>query len=744
MRPTESGQFVLGEGEDTMVENGGHLTQVVDGLTFQDDKHSQRTLQALHMMRKNRHFCDVVLHVGSAEFHAHRAVLGTVSPHLFEMFTADDETKGSQRENVVTYKLNGGFEKSAIEKLIDYAYTSRLEVSNHQVKAVYLAASYLKMDRVVRECARHLIKNLSVDNCIETRSLPGIARNKSLLEQVDNFINREFTQVSQSNILLSLPCVRVEVLNQTRQEMSLVACESACKLALEWVRRQIEGDAILIEQLTEKTHLLYLALDNSLQDCSELPTGDVGDTEIVQDYKKMSKKSQANPKGRRKAQLQPAKPRVLLYSRDIGERIEQQTEEDWSLIASTKVAEHSFLALVTLNGQLATMSIALRLNQPSSPSPVNTPVPSRPSSEEKPDLYCVMANMSSVKCAVGCANLDNKLLVCGGYDRAECLKCVESYDPSTNLWITLAPMKEARGRFGIAVVNGKAFAVGGSNGSTELATVEVYNAEHHKWSQVTSLPLARCNTGVCSLGNKIYCVGGWSGQVGIRQCDVYDPENNTWTSIAPMQTGRNQAGVCSMNGLVFAAGGCDSWNCLNTVEVYDPQTNCWQFTTNMITARRGCGLTVFKGKLYAVGGSDGTHSLSSTEIYDPVEKTWTPGPSMTTPRANVGVAVIGDRLYAVGGFSGKTFLNSIEYLDATTDEWTTFVPKVLPVEETILQDHEEHLTQNGVNCDKSNQQSLDNDSENEKVQDDLKNKTEIIQNGVKESLSQGSVTAVGS
>lgn len=73
------------------------------------------------------------------------------------------------------------------------------------------------------------------------------------------------------------------------------------------------------------------------------------------------------------------------------------------------------MALVTINGRLATMSVMLRLNQPSSPSPVITPVASRPASEEKPDLYCVMANMSSVKCAAGCANLNDSLLVCGQY-----------------------------------------------------------------------------------------------------------------------------------------------------------------------------------------------------------------------------------------------------------------------------------------------------------------------------------------
>ncbi|KAJ9576567.1 hypothetical protein L9F63_025538 [Diploptera punctata] len=443
------------------------------------------------------------------------------------------------------------------------------------------------------------------------------------MDQVDAYIAKEFENVCKSKILLSLPCIRIEVLNQTRQEMSLVVGESVCQLVLDWVRRQSEDDAINMDQLMEKTHLLYLAMDNSLQDCTELPTGDVSDTEIVQDYKKLSKRNQANNKARRKAPIQPAKPRVLIYSRDIGERTEEEKETDWKMITAAKVGEHTFLALVTINGNIATMSVMLRLNQPSSPSPIATPETSRPASEEKPDLYCVMANMNSVKCAAGCANLNNSLLVCGGYDRAECLKCVEVYNPETNLWDTLASMKEARGRFDIAVVNGKVYAM--------VVAMAQQNSQ-------------LCNIGVCDLNNKIYCIGGWNGQVGIKQCDVLDPETGTWSSIILLnEAGRYQAGVCSMDGLVFAAGGCDAWNCLSSVEVYDPQTNMWTFAKGMITARRGCGLAFFNGKLYSVGGSDGSHSLCSTEIYDPVEKTWTPGPNMTTARANVGVAVIGSR-----------------------------------------------------------------------------------------------------
>lgn len=40
--------------------------------------------------------------------------------------------------------------------------------------------------------------------------------------------------------------------------------------------------------------------------------------------------------GRRKGQMQPAKPRVLIYSRELTEHSEQH-EADWNLIAAERV-----------------------------------------------------------------------------------------------------------------------------------------------------------------------------------------------------------------------------------------------------------------------------------------------------------------------------------------------------------------------------------------------------------------------
>lgn len=94
-------------------------------------------------------------------------------------------------DGIPSYRLSGNLTKIALELLVDYAYTAQLEVPDALVKEVYLAAWQLRIDKVVTECARHLIEELSADTCIEIRSLPGISKNKTFVSAVDDFISRE-------------------------------------------------------------------------------------------------------------------------------------------------------------------------------------------------------------------------------------------------------------------------------------------------------------------------------------------------------------------------------------------------------------------------------------------------------------------------------------------------------------------------------------------------------------------------
>lgn len=273
--------------------------------------------------------------------------------------------------------------------------------------------------------------------------------------------------------------------------MSVVSHPSLCRLVLDWVKRQIYEENLGISHLLERSHLLYLALDNSLQDCSDLPPGHESESDLVQDYKRLVHKCPNNNNRRRKQLAVPVRPRVLLYSRDIGKRDDEKNaiEPDWNLLGSAKYGENTFLALVTVNGVLTRVSVQLRLNlPPTTPSPVHAPDSvssvsiqsqlSRSSASssgsingqceneniQQPELFCEIAAMSGPKCGLGVAEWNGKLLVCGGYDRGECLRKVESYNSELNDWTNETNMTDARGRFQITVLDNVVYAIGGSNG----------------------------------------------------------------------------------------------------------------------------------------------------------------------------------------------------------------------------------------------------------------------------------------
>lgn len=86
-------------------------------------------------------------------------------------------------------------------------------------------------------------------------------------------------------------------------------------------------------------------------------------------------------------------------------------------------------------------------------------------------------------------------MIAGGYDRGECLKTVELYDPHSNKWKKLPQMIVPRGRFDITVVNDRVYAIGGCDGNRELSSAEEFDPETNSWKMIPDCPVTRSNAG---------------------------------------------------------------------------------------------------------------------------------------------------------------------------------------------------------------------------------------------------------
>ncbi|XP_018423423.1 PREDICTED: influenza virus NS1A-binding protein [Nanorana parkeri] len=629
-------------------------------LSFEDEQFIESSVAKLNALRKSGQFCDVKLQVCGHEMLAHRAVLACCSPYLFEIFNNDNESHGIS--HVKFDDLNPG----AVEVLLNYAYTSQLKAETELVKDVYSAAKKLKIDRVKQVCGEYLLSKMDVKSCISYRNFANVMGDWRLLSKIDMYIQEHLLEISEQDDFLKLPRLKLEIMLE--ENVSLPNNGKLYTKVISWVQRSIWEHGESLETLMEEVQTLYYSADHKLLDGhgldkhNDIFAGDEDGLQLVQ--KKSPRESDKHMSSGSSGVPSPS-----IFAAP-------NPKHEWNIIASEKKSNKSYLCLAVLNSTLSVIFLHGR-NTPLS-SPLNTPRLMKSLSLEIPpddSTDKIMSPMHYARSGLGTAELNGKLIAAGGYNREECLRTVECYDPESDSWTFLPPMKTPRARFQMAVLMDELYVVGGSNGqSDDLSCGEKYDRKASAWRPVPELRTNRCNAGVCALIGKLYIVGGSDpfGQKGLKNCDVFEPLTRSWTSCAPLNIRRHQSAVCVLDNHMYIIGGAESWNCLNSVERYNPENDTWTLVAPMNLARRGAGVAVYNGKLFVGGGFDGSRALSCVETYDPVKNEWKMVGSMNSPRSNAGLLAIGDNIFAVGGFDGNEFLNTIEVYNTGINEWSAY------------------------------------------------------------------------
>ncbi|KAI1882922.1 hypothetical protein AGOR_G00239880 [Albula goreensis] len=643
-------------------------------LMFEDESFLDSTVAKMNALRKSGQFCDVRLQVCGHELMAHRAVLACCSPFLFEIFNSDTEPHG------VSHVKFEDLNPDAVEILLNYAYTAQLKADKDLVKDVYSAAKRLKMERVKQICGDYLLSKMDCGTAISYRHFASSMGDGRLLGKIDGYIQEHLLEISEQDDFLKLPRLKLEVMLE--DNLCLPSNGKLYSKVINWVQRSLWENGEPLERLMEEqdfqdqgeartkssaVQTLYYSADHKLHDGSvlegqtDVSAGEDDHIQFVQKRAPRESLQRQTSSSSSSGTLSPGSSAVFC-------------KHEWKYIASEKTSNNTYLCLAVLNGVLCVIFLHGRSSPLSSPS--STPCLLKSMSfeaapEEREER--LLTPMHYARSGLGTAELDGKLIAAGGYNREECLRTVECYDPKMDCWTFIAPMRTPRARFQMAVLMGQLYVMGGSNGhSDELSCGETYSPQADEWTQVPELRTNRCNAGVCALNNMLYVVGGSDpcGQKGLKNCDSFDPVTKTWTSCAPLNIRRHQAAVCELGGFMYVIGGAESWNCLNSVERYNPQNNTWTLVSPMNVARRGAGVAMYDGKLFVVGGFDGSHALRCVEVYDPAKSEWKMLGSMTSARSNAGVAVMAGTICAVGGFDGNNFLNTMEVYNPDTDEWS--------------------------------------------------------------------------
>ncbi|XP_076832976.1 influenza virus NS1A-binding protein homolog B isoform X2 [Brachyhypopomus gauderio] len=519
------------------------------------------------------------------------------------------------------------------------------------------------MERVKQICGDYLLSKMDCQSAIAYRSFASSMGDDRLLSNVDAYIQEHLLEIAEKDNFLKLPRLKLEVMLD--ENLNLPSNDKLYCKVINWVQHSLWESGEPLEKLMDEVQTLHYSADHRLH------SGDVveGRSEGDDDHGRFVQKKAP----RESVQRQSVNAHCGFSSNPCG----QPGKHEWRYIASEKTTSGAYVCLAVLKGALCVVSLHERCSPHSSPA--STPCLQKSLSLEaqgdEPHERA-LASMHYARSGLGTAALDGRLIAAGGYNREECLRTVECYDPVKDSWTFICPMRTPRARFQMAVLMGQLYVMGGSNGhSDELSCGETYDPTSDEWTRVPELRMSRCNAGVCSLQNRLFVVGGSDpcGQNGLRNCDSFDPVSRTWSKCASLNIRRHQAAVCQLDGFMYAIGGAELWNCLNSVERYNPGNNTWTPVASMNVARRGAGVAVCHGKLFVVGGFDGSHALRCVEVYDSAINEWRMLGSMSAARSNAGVAVLDGVVYVVGGFDGNDFLNTMEVYDPESNEWSPCV-----------------------------------------------------------------------
>lgn len=561
---------------------------------YRNTAHPQKLMEGANSMRAAGLLCDIVLVAEHVEIPAHKMVLASCSPYFYAMFTGFTERESSR----VTIQQ---VDPEALETLVEYVYTSQVEVTEENVQSLLPAANLLQLTDVRDACCDFLQAQLHPTNCLGIRRFADLHGCLDLVATTDSYIERHFTEVLECDEFYSLGAEQVAQLIAS-DTITVPSEERVFESVIAWIHHDVDTRSQFLPTLIEQVRLPLLSQEYLIQRVEVEPL--LRSNSLCKDFIIEAMKFHLL-KGDLKLQMSLTSPRT----------------KPRQPIGLPKV-------MLAIGGQAPKAIRSVECY------------------DFKEERWSHLSEMPGRRCRCGVAVVRGRVYAVGGFNGSLRVRTVDVYDPATDTWSSIASMEARRSTLGVAVLNEYIYAVGGFDGSAGLNTAEALDMSvngSHEWRSIASMSTRRSSVGVGVLCGLIYAVGGYDGNS--RQClssvEVYNPEQDLWSPVCDMSARRSGAGVGVLNGLLYSIGGHDGPLVRKSVEAYNPDSNRWSAVAEMNYSRRNAGVVSHNGMLYVIGGDDGTSNLASVEVYNPKTDSWSVLPAnMTIGRSYTGVCVL--------------------------------------------------------------------------------------------------------
>ncbi|KAK2145514.1 hypothetical protein LSH36_677g04047 [Paralvinella palmiformis] len=566
---------------------------------YEDSARDAHVLSEMHRFYQDKRLCDIILVVESARFRCHRLVLAASSLYFERMFSND---MSESRASEITLKV---VTACAVKNLLEYAYTSKLSVTQDTALEVFEAADMLQFPSARMFCQDFLMDEIDEKNCLSFLLYADAFSCESMYEKAKLMAAKHFQSVCVSQEFNELPF---------RHLVSLLA-EDGIEMEYEEHVYEAMKRWLLHDEKTRQQHLADLFKCIRLNFVSRWFLIEV----ISKD--KLIKENEACSQI-----MQNAKDQLLAQGHTY--------EIPWQMPPSRKCTglTQKIVYINTYHPNPAESNVFLFDLVNKSWSCTSKP--------------CPLASDFST-----CESIDDILLVIGGWTPQAGTKSlnqrgavniihefrVMSIFPT--LWYVGAhSMGISRYLHSTISIGKQIYLLGGYDETQSLqASVFVTDSEcFYKFDVCPRMLYPVCRPALATWGSFIYVFGGF-GESGIPRQFIqrYDITNQKWSEIIPGIEGVYVSCqyATTIDDLIYVCcGELASYHgsedimvghliphkCLDCILCFNPLTNNWKTQFQFPVSRTGrFSITCFGNKIYITGGESNGVPHNTVEVYDP-------------------------------------------------------------------------------------------------------------------------------
>ncbi|KAM3868261.1 kelch-like protein 22 [Diretmus argenteus] len=560
--------------------------------TYRSSAHFRSLLDGLLALRQSGILFDVVLLVEGRPIQAHRILLAASCDYFRGMFAR------GLRETRQTEIPVHGVTYMAMTKLLDFIYTSEIEIDLDNVQEVLIAATLVQIEDVITFCCDFLFSWLDDSNILEVHKLADLYGLQQLDSKVRSYLLRNIQTLSQTDVYRQLPPDTVfSVLCSDELEVNSENEVYEAALHYHYSPEQVETDQVCLQLIPDvsvsKDNLKML---DAVRFC-------LIEKQVLQ---------------RLYGRLEPCP-----LKESVTAALSYHEQEIWQPVLQGPLTQlrssfHCILGFGGMfGGSFAHGDDVFQVFHPSwgkwrtlSPAPASQ-----------------MSNQ-------GIAVLNNFVYLIGGdrnttgcHAETSCWR----YDPRHNSWCSVKPLQQPHADHCVCVAGGHIYAIGGRDYSNELDSVERYDPHANTWEYVSPLRREVYAHAGAAVDGKIYVTCGRRGSTYLRETYCFDPAASQWTACAEAPVERAWHGAASANGRVYVIGGSNDERVYRRdvlkVACFHPAANSWSLVSPLPAGHGEPGVAVLDNRIYVLGGRshDEGKRMKYVHVYNIEADEWESG-----------------------------------------------------------------------------------------------------------------------